>query len=61
MPIAIAGNGCLRKPLSTDPNTAMLEITNDYGSEDFDGDTEKNDNGTFTLTQNDGSALKNRR
>ena len=46
------------KATITDPNTAMLEITNDYGSEDLTATLKKNDNGTFTLTQNDGSALK---
>ena len=46
------------KATITDPNAAMLEITNDYGSEDLTATLKKNDNGTFTLTQNDGSALK---
>ena len=42
----------------TGPNTAELSIINDYGSEDLTATLTKNDDGTYTLKQKEGSTIK---
>ena len=41
-----------------DKDIATLSIINDYGSEDLHATLKKNPNGTYTLTQKDGSTIK---
>ena len=43
---------------SIDKDIANLSIINDYGSEDLHAILKKNPNGTYTLTQKDGSTIK---
>lgn len=40
------------------PTKAVIEITNDYGSEDLTATLEVNKDGTYTFVQKDGSTLK---
>ncbi|ALO48850.1 hypothetical protein [Hoylesella enoeca] len=42
----------------TDQRTARLSIINDYGSEDLTATLTSNSDGTYTLTQQEGSAIK---
>lgn len=42
----------------TDANTAKLQITNDYGSEDLTATLTKNKDDSYTLRQKDGSTIK---
>lgn len=39
-------------------NTAVIEVINDYGSEDFTATLRANNDGTYTLKKNGGSTLK---